>query len=186
MSFLDDVRGEGYFLSQATKSLSRASTAFDKEFSNMLSPYHDLTSHRKSLAHPFYHATQLLRDVARLGYGTLVFAGALATGNFSNAGLVLEGILKVAAAAVVEVLNTLVAVVSLVTCLLSSAFNLGYVTTNLKSVAAQMVERTGTSECSGRNEATIANMFGVFSISLKNVVSQRSDESIHQAAFSLV
>ena len=131
-------------------SLNRATINFNNALSQIANPYYDLSSNLKAIGHPFFHATQLLRDAARFVYGAFVFVGALATLNFSNAGNVAFNMLKLVGAAIVETLNIALSVISLATRLLASIFNLGYVSTSVQLRGAHL----NGAEIGGRNGET--------------------------------
>lgn len=129
MGFFEDVYKVGSFSGVSNNSLSRAKDNFDMYLYRIVSPYYDLTSNVQAMGHLFYHATQLLRDLGRFIYGTGVLIGALLTGHWSNAGKVAYCMLELVGAAILEILNIALAVISLVTRLLVSILNFGYVST---------------------------------------------------------
>ena len=139
---------------------------FETDFSLLASPYYDLSSNLKSIAHPFFHAIKLVRNGFQLVYGAFVLVGALATLDFSTAGNVASGMLKLVAAATLEILNTVLAVVSLATRLLASIFNLGYVSTHIQQ---------------HKSLVPIRSLHEEFSLS-----DSASDDNAHNVAFTLV
>lgn len=141
MSFFEDVHNGGGFSRMSYKSLKRAKDNVDMYIYQIVSPYYDLTSNVKAMGHLFYHATQLLRDLGRFVYGTGVLIGALLTGHWSSAGKVAYGMLELVSAAILEILNIALAVISLVTRLLASILNLGYVSTRHELQSTDEVSR---------------------------------------------
>jgi len=151
MGFLDDIKKDDSFSDKADESVLRAARNLRYTTSSMLRPYDDLTSSIKAIGYPFFHATQFVRDVGRFVYGAMVFVGALATLNFSNAGNVASSMDKLVGAVNIELLNISLAVVSLVTRSIASIFILGYVSTiGLKY--ADAIERMNAMDTIGDEE----------------------------------
>ena len=154
MSFSSNVPNGFFFKLQSDLSLNRATVNFDKAYPLLARPYYDLSSNVKAVAHPFFHAMQLLRDAARFAYGAFLLAGALITLNFSCADRIAAGMLELVLAATIETLNIALSVISLATRLLASIFNLGYVSTRVEIQGAHL----NGAEIGGRNEETTRNV----------------------------
>ena len=86
------------------------------------------------------------------------------------------------AAAVLNIVNTALSIVSLATRLLASIFNLGYVSTNIQSRRAHL----NGAEIGGRNAETTMNMLNAFALGTADMGAKTQDEELHQAAFNLV
>lgn len=127
MTFFRDIKGQGEFKTKAMNSLKGATHVVDMELNAMLEPYYDFEAHLKSVLPPFFRLTQLVRNVTRFGYGACVFAGALVTGNITNAVGVLKGMLQLVLAAAVEVINIVISALSFIARTLSTIVNLGYI-----------------------------------------------------------
>lgn len=140
------------------------------------------SSNAKSIGHPFFHTTQLLRDAGRFVYGAFVLVGTLSTDHFSAAGKAAFGMMQLVGTAALEVLNIALSIVSLATRFLASLFNFGYVSTSVQLLAAHL---NGT-EIGGRTEETTMNMFQAFNLDAINIAAKTNDELEHQAAFTLI
>ena len=182
MTFSNDVRTGLFFSTMSNASVVRAGENFIHSLSQISSPYYDLTSNVKAIGHPFFHVTQLLRDAGRFVYGAFVLVGALATGHFSAAGKAAFGMLQLVGAAVLEVLNIALSIVSLVTRFLASICNFGYVSTSVKLRGAHL----NGAEIGGRNIETTRNMIQAFALGAIDSAAQVNDEKQHKAAFTLI
>jgi len=182
MSYLEDVQTGRFFRAVTAQSVERAASNLGMAIDRILTPYYDLTSNLKAVAHPFYHLTQLVRDVGRFVYGTCVLVGSLFTGHFNTAGMVAFDMLKTVGAALLEVLNIALAVVSLATRFVASVFNLGYVSTSVQLRSASL----NGAEVGGRNAETMNNVFSSFVCQAESQTSYLSDEEGHRTAFTLV
>ncbi len=166
MSFTNDVENGFFFSQMSNASLYRAGVNFSNCLCRIASPYYDLTSNVKAIGHPFFHATQLLRDAGRFIYGAFVLVGALVTGHFFSTGLVAICMLQLILAAALEIINIALSIVSLATRFVASLFNFGYVLTRAQFCG----------------EETILNFLQACDAS----ISEMSDEMGHQAAFILI
>jgi hypothetical protein len=185
MSFLDDVRTGGSFRYYSSGSLGRAEMNFDNYLSLIRLPYYDLNSNLRSIAHPFCHALQLIYDAGRFVYGAFVLVvalGALATGQPNAASQVAFHMLKLVGAAVLEVLNIALSIVSLATRFLASLWNIGYVSTRFIFDSAPL----RNCEMGGRNAETTSNMLLGSIFMGSNQIARAVDEAGHQSAFKLV
>lgn len=182
MSFSNDVRNGLFFSQRSKESFKRADVNFNNSLSQIANPYYDLTSNVKAIGHPFFHATQLLRDAGRFVYGAFVLAGALPTGNLSAAGEVAIGMVLLAGAAVLEIFNIAISIVSLATRVVASVFNCGYVSTSVQLRGAHI----NGAEIGGRNAETTMNMLHAFGLGAINNAARMNDAIEHQAAFTLI
>lgn len=182
MFFSNNVRNRLFFNKESQANLERARVNFSQSLSQIANPYYDLTSNVKAIGHPFFHATQLLRDAGRFVYEAFVLVGALATGHFSAAGTAAFGMLKLVGAAVLEVLNIALSIVSLATRFVASILNFGYVSTSVQLRGAHL----SAAEIGGRNAETTINMFHAYNLSTINNEAQVNDEGEHQTACTLV
>jgi hypothetical protein len=126
MSFFRDINGNDEFYDKANHSLRRAIHVFVDTAIQGATPYINFTSHAQSVAHPFMHATQLLRNAARLTYGAFVFAGALLSLNGEGAACALNDMIFIAFASVLEIVNVACSIVSFAIRTVASIFSLGY------------------------------------------------------------
>ncbi len=176
MSFLHDVKTGFFFQYKSSESVGRSISNVSHSLSQIASPYYDLTSNVNALAYPFLHATQLLRDAARFVYGAFVLVGALSAGHVDVACNVTFSLLELVGAAILEVLNTVLAVISLATRLVASIFNLGYVSTSNQLCGAYF----NGAEIGGRN------MFMGMSLAMNNNVAEMNDALDYQYASTLI
>jgi len=182
MSFFDDIKGNGEFSDNASNSLRRALNVLNNTVSTGATPYYNFTSHVKSVAHPFVHATQLLRNAARLTYGAFVFAGALLSLNGGSAARTLGDMISIALASVLEIVNVVCSIVSFVTRTVASIFSLGYTSAQINRAGSQLNGR----ECGGRNTETTMNMFAGIALGLGNQMASNQDDIVNQSALSLI
>lgn len=176
MSFKEDFRYATLFSKKSNDSLDRARMNFNYSLSQIATPYYDLTSNVKAIGHPFFHATQLLRDAARFAYGAVVLVAALATFNFSAAGKAGFGMLQLIKAACTEILNIALSIVSLVTRFVASIFNFGYASTSIQLRGAHLRGATDTTN----------NRYEALGLAAINGAAKRYDETEHQEVFSLI
>lgn len=126
MNFFRDINGNDTFNLYASHSLGRALNVLSETTIKGATPYNNFTSHAKSVAHPFMHTTQLLRNAARLTYGAFVFAGALLSLNGEGAACALNDMTLIAFASVLEIVNVACSIVSFAIRTVASIFSLGY------------------------------------------------------------
>ena len=182
MSFSNDVSNWLFFSQMSNASLERARMNFSNSLSQITNPYYDLTSNVKAIGHPFFHATQLLRDAGRFVYGAFVLVGALGNGNVSTAGKAAFGMLQLVGAAALEILNIALSIVSLAIRFVASISNFGYVSTSVQLRGAHL----NGAEIGGRNEETTINMLQALRLNTINTVAQWNDEAEHRTAFTLI
>lgn len=177
------INMNGFFLKAASfRSIRRATKNSENTLSMLINPYYDLNSNLKAFAHPFYHATQLLRDVYKFVFGGIIFTGALATFNCRSAGNAFASMFWLGTSAVLNIVNTALSIVSLATRLLASIFNLGYVSTSIQSRGAHL----NGAEIGGRNAETTMNMLNAFALGAADLGAKTQDEEVHQEVFNLV
>lgn len=201
MSFFNDIRGRANFKENADKSLLRASYALSHAVSTGFTPYYDVTSHARSMAHPLYHVTQLTRNAARLAYGAFVFTGALLTLNGAAAGQTSIGMLRIVLASALEIINTLLSIAIFATKTLASVFNQGYTSPHISAKIEQSQKQSQkqaqfeSNECGEQNidDATFnfsglddGVTFKLFCLKAEKRKLQSTDENVHKAAFKLV
>ena len=130
MSFFDDVIDGSKFENKAAQCGTRAVNNINNIFIVGATPYYDVYSNLMACAHPFLHTAQLLLDISRLAYGGIVLIGALMTWNLDAATKVALGIIELLLAIVVENLNIIFSVISIITRLSATIGNHGYVSTS--------------------------------------------------------
>lgn len=182
MSFSSDVRNGFFFSMLSNASLNRAEENISNSLELIISPYYDLTSNMKAILHPIFHATQLFVDACNFVYGAVVLLASLASGHFSAARSTAFGMLELLGAAVLEILNIALSIVSLLTRFVASIFNFGYISTSIQLRGACLNGR----EIGGRNEETIHNLLFATALSSVNSNAKKNDEHHHESAFTLI
>jgi len=150
----------------------------DSEFSLWGHQYSNISAHMTSLSHPFYHLARVLMDSARLLKGALL----LMVSPLSCDGLVicwaLSAFLAQAVTIVMDIINCINSVVSVVTSTLMTLFSGGYLEYNLNQAFSGK-------EVGGRNFETTGNMLGAFFASAGSQSNKTTEEVCHQLTCGL-
>lgn len=84
------------------------------------------TSHLQALIYPFMHILQLLRDLIRFAYCAILCFGNLLVCNFPVCVTLCRAMGNSFKSALIELVNTCISIISLVSRTLSTVYNMGY------------------------------------------------------------
>ncbi len=157
-AFFDHVSGN---------SVLRAVDNFNNLTQVMVTPYYNLLSNMKAVGHPVCHAFQFFMNLNGFAQSLFGVIESLALRQSVNENRALSHLGLFAAAAVLELANIVLSVISLATRLAASLLNFGYTSTR-----APLGNALGFETCTPT------------SISVTD--SKKLDDSTHQAAFRLV
>ena len=183
MNFFEDIKDQDQFNQHATDSLNRAAYVLYNTVSTGITPYYDFTSHKKSVAHPFMHVAQLIRNAARLTYGAFILAGSLLSLDSNGAANTLGSMAVIVLASALEVVNTALSMASFVTRTLASIWNLGYKSFNINSQAAPFNDREGGEQ---DIDLIIKNRRTDLMLAAKNNIAKSTDDTVNNVVFTII
>lgn len=152
-----------FFNQLSGNSIVRATENFKGSIEFMTTPYYSLSSNLQAFGHPFCHAFQFFINLCRFGQSLFGIIESLVLGLPDGSKRASNHMALFAAAAVFEIANIVLSVVSLATRFVASVLNLGYVS------CYDSLEF----EACAPNGSSVA-------------LSEISDTSIHEAAFHLI
>jgi hypothetical protein len=115
--------------------------------------YSNMTAHGQSLLHPFYHVGRVFFDSARLLQGAILVIASPFSLNLRVVGDALKAFIGQAACILMDIINCVSSVISLVTSTFGTVLRCGYLESNLNHAFAGR-------EMGGRNSETTMNMLG--------------------------
>lgn len=154
-----------FFDQISANSIARATENFNNSIKCMITPYYNLLSNLKAFGHPMCHAFQFFMDLGGFGQSLFGVIESLALGRLDGANRSFNHMGSFAAAAVLEMANIVLSVVSLAARFVATVLSFGYVSTRV-----QFCDALGFEVCAPDNVS----------------VSEGLDTSTHQAAYRLV
>ncbi len=177
MSFSLDIQNGLFFKQDTEYCLNRSIKNVKALCALSMKPYYDMTSNLKAMSHPFFHIAQFSINAIRFSYGALVFVSALTTGHMNAVIESGNGLFRLLCSSTLEILNTVLSVLSLATRFLASVINLGYASSHAELHFAALNRRTSDPQ---------VIMKQGFNLLSKDAESKYNDLRQHRLASTLI
>jgi len=176
----NNARVNSYFF-QANNDFEKSQNLLGSNFDMSTTPFYSVKHHGASVLYPVAHAAHAIKNLLKIAEGGLLLIHALFSEPKTSIPKVLNGMTMELGALVLNCLNTAASLITFATRTLSTIFNFGYTSSNLKSAFDGLKGK----EVGGRNEETVMNMFKGMGLGMADQVLQNADDSIMDQTLSL-
>lgn len=183
MSFFENIQDQGLFSQRASESLQRAVLVLTNIVSTAITPYYDFASHAKSIAHPFMHIAQLSRNLTHLVYETSILVVSIVSLNGNDSAYTLGNMAMITLASALEIVNTVLSIVSFVTRTLASILNFNFTSMHINPQTEPWHDHAGDQQ---DIDQIINNRRTDLMLAAKDNIAKSTDEIVNNFAFTLV
>ncbi|MCC5015221.1 MULTISPECIES: hypothetical protein [unclassified Legionella] len=164
-----------FFYFNAKKELTKATELLGLEYETAIQPYYTVGYHATAVFYPFVNAFKCFMGVGRIIVGTLLFFEAIFNNPTKAIPRVLGGLVFEVGALIINIINTAVTIITLLSRTMETIFNSGYLSRNLLQTAAGVL--TGGVN-SGRQ------LVEAISSEDANSKARQQEDSLYQASMS--
>lgn len=164
-----------FFYFNAKTELSKATKSLGLEYDTAIQPYYTVGYHATAVFYPFVNVFKCFMGVGRIIVGTLLFFEAIFNNPTKAIPRVLGGLVFEVGALIINTINAVVTIITLLSRTLETIFNSGYLSRNLLQTAAGVL--TGGVN-SGRQ------LIEAVSSEDANSKARQKEDSLYQASMS--
>ncbi len=170
-----------FFKMKAHGELERSKSLLGTQYDMSTIPYYSGQYHAKAILFPFAHAYHALKNLGQILEGACLCVHAVFNEPSRSLPVVLNGMLELAGALILNVINAMASIVTFITKTIATGFNLGYTSTAIDNLNHQMSGR----EVGGRNEETTMNLIAAVAVGFEAHVAHGVDEFLTTATLSM-